>query len=169
MSPEFFVVCRHWNHSVNASANRTQASPGTCAFYVRWVCDHFELKGYFCDVGERKAVRAESLDDFRGMLSFTKGGELFPSLEFESFSAITATISDEASFGEIFVIICWGKRHAWDTYTQEHVLFLKNLDWSEWEAKSRTQYYYPICRHETCSFRISRTFTNLLIGSCCLK
>lgn len=57
-------------------------------------------------MGERKAVRAESLDDFRSMLSFTKGGELFPSLELESFSTITGTFSDKASFGEIFVIIC---------------------------------------------------------------
>lgn len=54
-------------------------------------------------MGERKAVRAESLDDFRGMLSFTKGGELFPSLELESFSAITATFSDKASLGGILL------------------------------------------------------------------
>jgi len=67
-------------------------------------------------VGERKAARAESLDDFRRTLSFTKGGELFPSLELESFSAITATFSEEASFGEIFVIIRQGKRHTGDNY-----------------------------------------------------
>lgn len=162
-------MCRHWNHSVNASANRAQASLGTCTFYVRWVCDHFELKGYFCHVGERKAVRAESLDDFRGVLSFTRGGELFPSLELEAFSAIAATFSDEASFGKMFFIIHWRKTHTDDTYTQEHVLFLKNLDWSEWEAESWTQYYYSICWHETCSFRISSTFRNLVTGSCCWK
>lgn len=56
-------------------------------------------------MGERKAVRAESLDDFRGVLSFTRGGELFPSLELEAFSAIAATFSDEASFGKMFFII----------------------------------------------------------------
>lgn len=46
------------------------------------------------------------------MLSFTKGGELFPSLELESFSAMAATFSDKASFGEIFVTIRRGKRSA---------------------------------------------------------
>lgn len=162
-------MCGHWNHSVNTSPNRTQASLGTCAFYVRWVCDHFELKGYFYDVGERNAVRAESLDDFRVMLSFTKGGDLFPSLELESFSAVAATFSDEVSFAEIFAIIHQGKRHAWHTCKQERVLCLKNLYWSEWEAKSWTQYYYSICWHETCFFRISRTFANLVTHSCCLK
>lgn len=77
------------------------------------MCDHFELKGYFCGVGERKAVRAGSLHDFRGMLSFTRRGELFPSPELEPFNAITATSSEnlnKASIGEIFVIVHGEKR-----------------------------------------------------------
>lgn len=56
-------------------------------------------------MGERKAVRAESLDDFRGVLSFTRGGELFPSLELETFNAIAVTFSDESSFWRMFFII----------------------------------------------------------------
>lgn len=36
---------------------------------------------------------------------FIRGGELFPSLELETFSAIAATFSDEASFGKMFSVI----------------------------------------------------------------
>lgn len=64
-------------------------------------------------MGEREAVRAGSLDDFRSLLSFTRRGELLPSPELEPFNAITATSSEnlnKVSIGKIFVIIHGEKR-----------------------------------------------------------